>query len=217
MLLVLALLLPSWIQRIKCRQAEVLTEVGALILIGATFNLLAWGAEGEALDVASSAFVHDIIYYALLPPIIFEAGFTMRKRKFFANFGMILLYAVVGTLVAILAAGLFLFALVSSGAIQTQFTFNQLMLFASLISSTDPISTLATLKAVKAKPPLEDLIFGESALNDALSIVFFNVFRALCRKEAEADQGEPYQPCAPAFPPPPPKQDPSGQVVPHAA
>ena len=35
------------------------------------------------------------------------------KRKFFANFGMILLYAVVGTLIAIIAAGSLLYLLVS--------------------------------------------------------------------------------------------------------
>ena len=29
--------------------------------------------------------LHDLIYYALLPPIIYEAGFSMRKRGFFDN------------------------------------------------------------------------------------------------------------------------------------
>lgn len=38
------------------------------------------------MDIASSPLVHDIIYYGLLPPLIFEAGFTVahdspRRRK----------------------------------------------------------------------------------------------------------------------------------------
>jgi len=53
----------------------------------------------------------------------------------------------------------------------------QAMLFGSLISSTDPVSTLGILKSVGAPPLLYDLVFGESALNDALSIVLFNIFR----------------------------------------
>ena len=145
-----------------------------LMLLGFVFGMLLWWFKGESSHVSQSAFVHDVIYYLLLPPIIYEAGFTMRKRKFFANFGMILLYAVIGTLVAILAAGALLYGLVQAGAIDTDYRSTS-SCSSPLISSTDPISTLATLKAVKAKPPLEDLIFGESALNDALSIVF-NVF-----------------------------------------
>ena len=46
------------------------------------------------LNVTRIPSLHDVIYYGLLPPIIFEAGFTMRKHGFFENFGTILLYAV---------------------------------------------------------------------------------------------------------------------------
>ena len=56
------------------------------------------------------------------------------------------------------------------------------MLFGSLISSTDPVATLSILRSVNAPPLLYDLIFGESALNDALSIVFFNAFET-CKRE----------------------------------
>ena len=33
-------------------------------------------------------------FYALLPPIVFAAGFTLKKRQFFKNFGAILMFAV---------------------------------------------------------------------------------------------------------------------------
>lgn len=35
-------------------------------------------------------------FYALLPPIVFQAGFAMKKRQFFANSGAILMFAVGG-------------------------------------------------------------------------------------------------------------------------
>ena len=47
--------------------------------------------------------------------------------------------------------------------------------FGSLISSTDPVSTLAVFSSLKVDPTLLYLIFGESALNDAIAITVFKV------------------------------------------
>ena len=159
------------VHAIHRRNVRAFTETAALMVVGGLFNglyYIVYTAHGHPLKsaffLAEDATVHDLIYYALLPPIIFEAGFTMRKRKFFANFASILFLAVFGTLIAILVTGGLLFALVQTGSV-TDFTFNQLLLWSSLISSTDPIATLSILKVVKAKPPLYDLIFGESALS----------------------------------------------------
>lgn len=203
-----------------------LTTTSGLMLLGgslqAAYILASTGgdvASGRAYSISRDPLVHDIIYYVLLPPIIFEAGFTMRKRQFFANFWSIMLLAIVGTLIAIIVCGGLLFALAEAGVFATRFTLNQMLLFSSLISSTDPIATLAVLKVgpavhsrlprqdvgphtrrrfsprpplpndgrprltstcaqvLKVQPPLYDLIFGESALNDALSIVLFNLFK----------------------------------------
>ena len=142
-----------------------------------------------------------MIYYGLLPPLIFEAGFTMRKRKFFANFGTIFLYAVIGTLIAIVATGTLLWALNLDGSIDPNLNVNHFMLFGALISSTDPIATLGILKSAGANPLLYDLIFGESALNDCIAIVVFHIFHDLAcatdgrRLDAGDDgSGEPPQP-----------------------
>ena len=163
----------------RCR-LRMLTETGMVLIVGATANALVYLVSGDKpLNISRDAFVHDIMYYALLPPIIFEAGFSMRKRGFFVNLLPIVLYAVVGTLVSILATGALLYAL--RGTLDTPLSLSQAMLFGALISSTDPVATLGTLRAVNAPPLLFDLIFGESALNDALSIVLFDIFRDRCR------------------------------------
>ena len=49
------------------------------------------------------------------------------------------------------------------------------MLFASLISATDPVATLTVLSSptVNADPNLQAILFGESVLNDAIAIVLF--------------------------------------------
>lgn len=51
--------------------------------------------------------------------------------------------------------------------------------FASLISATDPVATLTTftqLHIAERQPLLNTLVFGESFINDAVAIVFFNAF-----------------------------------------
>jgi len=49
------------------------------------------------------------------------------------------------------------------------------LIFASLISAVDPVATLSILgdKNVNADQLLYSLVFGESVLNDAVSIVLF--------------------------------------------
>ena len=43
--------------------------------------------------------------------------------------------------------------------------------FGSLISAVDPVATLAIFSALDMDPVLNMLVFGESILNDAVSIV----------------------------------------------
>lgn len=43
--------------------------------------------------------------------------------------------------------------------------------FGSLISAVDPVATLAIFHALNVDPTLNMLVFGESVLNDAVSIV----------------------------------------------
>ena len=53
-------------------------------------------------------------------------------------------------------------------------TFPELLTFGSWISATDPVSTLTVFQAKRVNPQLFILLFGESILNDAVSIVLFN-------------------------------------------
>ena len=40
-----------------------------------------------------------VFFYVCLPPIIFASGFNMRRRRFFANIGYILLFGIFGTII----------------------------------------------------------------------------------------------------------------------
>ena len=154
-LLLAGLLLRHYMEQ---REWTRVTETGACMFLGAAFNVAFWtfsrlksgGSENWRFSISMSENMHDVIYFGLLPPIIFEAGFVMRKRSFFANFGTILLYAVVGTLISILCTGGLTYALSLHGFVTQDFSFSEALLFGALISSTDPVATLSILKSVKA-------------------------------------------------------------------
>ncbi|MBO8631241.1 cation:proton antiporter, partial [Staphylococcus aureus] len=45
-------------------------------------------------------FSEDLFFIYLLPPIIFNAGFQVKKKQFFRNFMTIMLFGAVGTLIS---------------------------------------------------------------------------------------------------------------------
>lgn len=109
----------------------------------------------------------------LLPPIIFESGYNMQKKPFFKNIGAILMFAFLGTFIAIMSSST-MFYLVGLTGIAPFMPFKDSLAFGSLISSTDPVAVLAIFKEMKADITLYTLIFGESIFNDAIAIVMYN-------------------------------------------
>jgi sodium/hydrogen exchanger-like protein 6/7 len=47
------------------------------------------------------------------------------------------------------------------------------LIFGSALSATDPVTILAIFNQLKVDPKLYSVIFGESLLNDAVSIVMY--------------------------------------------
>merc|ERR1719419_2119381 len=99
-------------------------EGGTSIAVGALIGLLDTFS-GHALGELTT-FEPFLFEYALLPFVIFGAGYSLRKRSLFENFGSILTYAFVGTLISVL--------IVSFG-IYHMFGYNiyECMMFGSLI------------------------------------------------------------------------------------
>ncbi|XP_021772979.1 sodium/hydrogen exchanger 1-like [Chenopodium quinoa] len=122
-------------------------------------------------------FNEELFFIYLLPPIIFNAGFQVKKKQFFKNFSTILSFGVVGTLIS--------FCLVSVG-VQfllkkiglTQLSVNDYLALGAILSATDSVCTLQVLNQDDT-PLLYSVVFGEGVVNDATSIVLFNAVQSL--------------------------------------
>ncbi|XP_078522555.1 sodium/hydrogen exchanger 9 [Lissotriton helveticus] len=118
----------------------------------------------------------EVFFNVLLPPIIFHAGYSLKKRHFFRNLGSIITYAFLGTAISCLVIGFIMYgfvkAMIQVGQLQDgDFHFTDCLFFGSLMSATDPVTVLAIFHELHVDTDLYTLLFGESVLNDAVAIV----------------------------------------------
>ncbi|KAG9492291.1 hypothetical protein GDO78_000679 [Eleutherodactylus coqui] len=117
----------------------------------------------------------EVFFNILLPPIIFHAGYSLKKRHFFRNIGSILTYAFFGTAVSCFIIGNLMYGVVKLmklvGQLNGKFYYTDCLFFGAIISATDPVTVLAIFNELHADVDLYALLFGESVLNDAVAIV----------------------------------------------
>ncbi|KFP16107.1 Sodium/hydrogen exchanger 2, partial [Egretta garzetta] len=157
---------------------SIVPESCLLILVGLLLGGIIFGAEEKSPPVMNS----DVFFLYLLPPIVLDAGYFMPTRLFFENFGTIFWYAVVGTLWNAIGIGISLYGICQISAFGlTDITLLQNLLFGSLISAVDPVAVLAVFENIHVNEQLYILVFGESLLNDAITVVLYNLFKSFCQ------------------------------------
>ena len=96
----------------------------------------------------------------------------IKKRPFFENIGTILLFAIANTLFNTLCIGLTLWGFSFTSLYgNVEFEMLDCFVFAALISAVDPVAVLATFVEIHVNDMLYIVVFGESLLNDAVSVV----------------------------------------------
>ncbi|XP_069724230.1 sodium/hydrogen exchanger 5 isoform X4 [Phaenicophaeus curvirostris] len=145
--------------------------------------LLGLGLGGIVLAVAKKAEYQlepNMFFLFLLPPIVLDSGYFMPSRLFFNNIGAILTYAVVGTLWNSFATGAALWGLHQARLMDpgVEAGLMDFLLFGSLISAVDPVAVLAVFEEVHVNETLFIIVFGESLLNDAVTVVLYKVFNS---------------------------------------
>lgn len=173
--------------------ASVLPEAGMIILVGTIAGAVIFlttpisdesrdddddslfnGSVNEFVAKGLLSFSPKVFFFVLLPPIIFNSGFTLKRELFFRHIAPISLFACVGTLISSFVVAISLQIVKKlgwTGDFKPHFT--ELLAFGSLISATDPVSTLAVFQVKQVDPQLFYLVFGESVLNDAVGLVLF--------------------------------------------
>ncbi|VDM92826.1 unnamed protein product [Onchocerca ochengi] len=119
----------------------------------------------------------DWFFLYLLPPIALDAGYFMPNKNFFRNFGTIMTYAVLGTLWNVFAIGMALYFLHDYFKVHTSLI--ELLLFSTLISAVDPVAVLCVFEEIHVNQLLYICVFGESLLNDAVTIVLYQTLSAM--------------------------------------
>uniref|UniRef100_A0A8C3QYJ4 Sodium/hydrogen exchanger n=1 Tax=Cyanoderma ruficeps TaxID=181631 RepID=A0A8C3QYJ4_9PASS len=156
---------------------SVVPESCLLIFVGLIMGGIIYGLNDRSPPVMDS----DIFFLYLLPPIVLDAGYFMPSRPFFENIGTILLYAVVGTIWNVFGIGFSLYGICQVKAFRLQdVSLLHNLLFGSLIAAVDPVAVLAVFEEIHVNEKLHILVFGESLLNDAVTVVLYKLFRSFC-------------------------------------
>ncbi|KAJ8658149.1 sodium/hydrogen exchanger 3 [Lichtheimia ornata] len=166
-LLIATLFTSYFLQRHSIRAVhESVVAITAGMLVGLAIKL----SPGTIIQ-RMVQFNQSYFFNLLLPPIILNSGYELKRRHFFYNFGTILTFALVGTFIAALVTGglVFLYAFFHPEGINISFIDS--MIFGSILSATDPVTVLAIFSQLHVDPQLFSIISGESLLNDAVAIV----------------------------------------------
>ncbi|KAK6327905.1 hypothetical protein J4Q44_G00035510 [Coregonus suidteri] len=138
------------------------------LLVGGLIKVI--GEEPPVLD-------SQLFFLCLLPPIILDAGYFLPIRPFTENVGTILVFAVIGTLWNAFFVGGLLYALCQIESVGlTGVDLLACLLFGSIVSAVDPVAVLAVFEKIHINELIHILVFGESLLNDAVTVVLYNLF-----------------------------------------
>ena len=77
-----------------------LQEAGLATLLGIIFGFIL-EIIGETPQIKSITMLNsEFVLFVLLPPIIFQSGYNIDKKLFFGNFGSIVTYSFIGTVIS---------------------------------------------------------------------------------------------------------------------
>ncbi|XP_061573278.1 sodium/hydrogen exchanger 1 isoform X2 [Cololabis saira] len=155
------------------RLSSIVPESCLLIVVGLLVGGLIQLLKEEVPPVLDS----NLFFLCLLPPIILDAGYFLPIRPFMENLGTILIFAVVGTLWNAFFIGGVLYGVCQIEAANLKnIGLLPCLLFGSVISAVDPVAVLAVFEEIHINELLHILVFGESLLNDAVTVVLYHLF-----------------------------------------
>lgn len=142
----------------------------ACVVLGFGFGqLLPWLQLDTGIRASNFS---DLIFYLLLPPLIFEAGWMLEPAQLRRWAPQILSLAIIGLLVATTVGAAALYLGINH---PTGFPIIAALVTACLLAPTDPGTVINQLRTNQAPHELEVVMEGESLFNDATAVVLFAV------------------------------------------
>ena len=148
----------------------------ALTLMGLLVAILKIGP-----DIAETGFGRELIFFVMLPPLLFQGALHMQLNRLKAHVWPIATFASIGLLISVFViGGVFYF-----GAGVDSFLLA--LLFGAMVTPTDPVSVLAIFRECRGPTDLRYIIEGESLFNDGVGIVVFYIIYKMLDGQAEFD------------------------------
>lgn len=129
----------------------------------------------------------DLMFYVLLPILIFEAAFNIKLTILKMYLISISIMATFGILLSTVIAGYLIFYGIGH---PVGFPLIAALLTAAIISATDPAAIVNELKSLNAPGRLTTIIEGESLFNDAAAIVLFGILLSIAQGLSQPTIGQ---------------------------
>lgn len=154
----------------------VMALVASLVLISIELVFPNLGLYDDAAAAMRQVDFEETVLNGLLAFLLFAGALHVDFSAMRSRVGPIAIMATAGVLVStlLIGTGFWLLAML----FQLEMPFPWALVFGALVSPTDPVAVLSTLKQVKVPKSLETIMTGESLFNDGVGVVLFTVLLA---------------------------------------
>lgn len=123
---------------------------------------------GQVHVVAAPRLEPNLLLFAMLPPLLFDASFRLDARELVRLYLPVFVLALPGVVVT---------ALVVAAALEWPLGFppTAALLFGSVVAATDPVAVTAVFSWYKVPGRLTTVVEAESLINDGVAIALFTI------------------------------------------
>lgn len=132
-----------------------------MVLVGLAVSVVP--LTGNAISVAP-----ELAVTLLLPGLVFEAAYRLDANELRRSFGGVALLAVPGVLVSAAVVALVL-------NVATDLPLESAFVVGAIVSATDPVAVVATMRQLRAPSRLVTLIDAESLFNDGTAVLVYAI------------------------------------------
>jgi len=130
--------------------------------------LVSFGLLVAAISPVDLNISPDVVLFALLPGLVFEAAFRLDVDDLSRVVGRTIILAIPGVLVVALVVASVLH-------LATGLPLDTAFVVGAIVSATDPVAVVASMRDVKAPRELATLVEAESLFNDGTGVLLFTI------------------------------------------